>query len=424
MLQEKALKAVDSNKKLIDKWNEDLLNCPEMGYFEHKTSEYVKDAFRQMGIAYEDNLALTGFKATLCGRQEGPNICMMFELDAVLCGDHEFADKTTGAAHACGHSLQIVQMLAVARALKEIEKDLKGKVTFLACPAEEYAEIERRSALIKDGKISCIGGKQQLIVEGAFDDVDMAIMLHSHAGDLDKNLYLSGGSLGFISKIITFTGKETHGSTPHLGINALSAAGLCLAGINANRETFAEHEKIKIHPIITKGGEMINSIPKTAEIQTYIRGSDIKYIESAAKKVDNCALAAAMMIGAKANIETLNGYLPLMQDDNLTRVFAENAKITSCNFLNNIYMIGSSDIGDLSHILPAIQPTFGGFSGTAHGSDFKSVLPNYHLSELPKALILTVIDLLNNNKAQKIIDEFKPLMTKEQYKNYILQKGL
>ncbi|MFP4456202.1 MAG: M20/M25/M40 family metallo-hydrolase [Clostridia bacterium] len=128
-------------------------------------------------------MAITGAKAWLKGKSEKVNLCIMGELDAVLCPEHPFADVTTGAAHSCGHNAQIAAMLGAAMGLTltNANEYLDGNIAFIAVPAEEPVEVEFRQRLIDAGKIKFLGGKQELIKIGALDDIDMTIMFHSTA---------------------------------------------------------------------------------------------------------------------------------------------------------------------------------------------------------------------------------------------------
>jgi len=399
-LKDKIIEAIDSMRDEIIRIGEDVLNNPEMGYKEYKTSELVKKEFEKLGIEYRDKLALTGVKGTLAGKGEGLNICIIGEMDAVKCFGHPNADTHSGAAHACGHNAQIASMIGAAMGIVKsgVMEKLCGKVTFFAVPAEEFVELEYREQLKEDGKIEFFGGKQELIRLGEFDDVDMAMMVHSQAGEEEPVLYMNGSSLGFKTKQITFKGKAVHASEPFEGINALNAAMLALMGINANRETFRDEDKVRVHPIITNGGELVNVVPSVTTIETYVRGANEKAIDDACKKVDNAVKAGAMAVGAECEIKTTDGYKPLNQSMELGNVFEENAKtITGAKIYHDIDMTGSTDMGDLSSKLPCIQPTMGGFSGSAHGKDFKVCDEEAAYIMPAKMMACTVYDILKKD---------------------------
>ena len=412
-MKEKIFKAIDDNREAIISCGEHILNNPELGYKEFKTSAFVQSEFKKLGIPYQADLAITGVKGTVGKKDAKVNVCIIGELDAVKCYEHPNADKDTGAAHACGHNAQIASMIGAAYGIVKsgVLDEIDGKITFFAVPAEEFVELEYREQLVRDGKITYMAGKQELIHIGAFDDIDMAMMIHSHALTPTLNVYLNGTSLGFNTKQITFEGKAAHGSEPFNGVNALNAAMLSLMGINANRETFRDEDRIRIHPIITNGGDIVNVIPDRAVIETYVRGANSDAIADACKKVDNAVNAGAMAVGAKCSIKNVNGYKPLNQDKALSKVFEENALLfTPCeNIYHNINMTGSTDMGDLSQIMPAIQPTMGGFEGPLHGKDFKIADKEAAYITASKILAATAYDLLKDGakKAMEIKNNFK-----------------
>lgn len=406
-MKERIFKAIDENKNAIISCGEYILNNPEFGFKEFKTSEKVKEEFKKLGIPFEENLAITGVKGTVGKKDAKINVCVIGELDAVKCFEHPFANKETGAAHACGHNAQIAEMIGAAYGIMKsgVLDELDGKITFFAVPAEEFIELEYREQLVKSGKITYMSGKQELIHIGAFDDVDMAMMIHSHALTPSFKVYIDGSSLGFEAKEITFEGKAAHGSEPFNGVNALNAAMLGLMGINANRETFRDEDKIRIHPIITNGGDIVNTVPSKAVIETYVRGANSKAIEDACQKVDNAVNAGAMAVGAKCNIKNVKGFSPLHQDKNLSAVFEENSLMFTSpeNIFHNINMTGSTDMGDLSEIMPAIQPTMGGFSGALHSKEFEIADKEAVYISASKILACTLFDLLSNG-AEKAIN--------------------
>ncbi|MBR1969806.1 MAG: amidohydrolase [Clostridia bacterium] len=406
-MKDRILKAIDENRDAIISCGEYILNNPEFGYKEIKTSQRVKEEFEKLGIPYKSELAVTGVKGVIGNKDAKINVCIIGELDAVKCFEHPFANNETGAAHACGHNAQIAAMIGAAYGIVKsgVLDELNGKITFFAVPAEEYIDIEYREQLVKNGKITYMAGKQELMHLGEFDDIDMAMMIHSHALTPSLKVFVDGTSLGFESKHITYEGKAAHGSEPYNGVNALNAAMLGLMGINANRETFKDEDRIRIHPIITNGGDAVNVIPSKAVIETYVRGATTEGIEDACKKVDNAVNAGAVAIGAKCTVKNMGGYKPLHQDKMLSSVFEENALMFTDkeNIYHNIDMTGSTDMGDLSEIMPVIQPTMGGFSGALHSKEFDIADKETVYISAAKILACTAYDLLKNN-AQKAVE--------------------
>ena len=326
-LKKKACAAIDAHRDELIATGQDIFAHPELGYKEFRTSEIVQKTFDKFGIKYEKDLAITGVRSRVKGKKSLANICVMGELDSVVCPGHPHADPLTGGAHSCGHNAQIAMMLGVGYGLVNsgLIKELDGDLTLMAVPAEEYVEIEYRSKLRKEGKIKFLGGKQEMIVAGALDDVDMAMMIHLGIVKDGKKVTLGGSNNGFIGKFIKYEGKEAHaGGAPHDGINALNAAMLGLFGIHAQRETFKDADTIRVHPIITKGGNLVNVIPSDVRMETYVRGKTMPAVIDASKKVDRALEAGAMAIGAKVNIETMPGYLPRTSDAAMDNLFRGN----------------------------------------------------------------------------------------------------
>lgn len=421
-IKKKLIVEIEKNKDDIIAIGEKIAENPEAGYCEENTSKLAREQLDKLGIEYEYPLAVTGIKGKLSGRQDKVNICVIGELDAVRCAGVP--------SHKCGHHIQIAVMLGVAMVFSKsgIMSWLDGNITLLAAPAEEFIDLEYRRHLKERGAVKYYGGKQQLIAEGAFDDVDMAMLVHAQPDEPQAKMYVRGYNLGFAAETITFKGKAVHGSTPFDGINALNAAALAILGVHANRETFREEDRIRIHPIITKGGDVVNSVPDEVCIDTYVRGASTEAIQKGNAAVHRACTGAAEMIGANVEFEYIPGYLPLKEDANLSEVFEDACSeiIGEDNIVYGKEVTGSSDIGDLSHILPTIQPSVGGFKGMLHSKEFEVVNTDVAYLLPVKAMAVTIAELLYNNaeKAVKIKDSFKPVMTKYEYIKYLENKGV
>lgn len=421
-IKQKILAEIDSHSGDIIEIGRQVLKNPELGYFEEKTSALVRGNFEKMEIPFEYPLALTGVKGKTCSKKEGPTVAIIGEMDALKCSGHPDADSDC-VAHACGHNAQIASMLGCAMAIKNVIDDLCGKVVFFAVPAEEFIEIEKRSELKASGKINYFGGKQQLIAEGAFDDVDIAIMIHAQPDEKEPKVFVRGYNLGFKVKKITFKGKAAHGSKPHEGTNALNAAALAIIGIHSNRETFKDEERIRIHPIITKGGDVVNSVPDEVVIETYVRGANLEAINKGDNAVNRSITGATQMIGATVSTEDIPGYLPIKESGMLSEIFEKNTAelLGEDKLIFGEEITGSTDMGDLSCIIPSIQPSIGGFEGNLHGKEFKVCDEDAAYIIPAKLMALTVAELLYDDakKAKEIIKNFKPQITKKDYLKYI-----
>jgi amidohydrolase len=419
-LKQRCAAIIDENKDAIIAIGEDIFAHPELGFKEKRTSQLVKDTLDRLRIPHQDGIALTGVKGVLQGKSSDIRVMVMGELDAVISPLHPQADPDTGAAHSCGHNSQIASMLGAAIGLAPLAAELDGDVVFAAVPAEEYVELEYRERLRQDGKIQFFGGKQEYIRLGALDDVDMGMMIHSHAGVTDRHFLMECDSSGFVGKLVRFTGREAHaGARPFDGINALNAAALSLMAINSQRETFREKDRIRIHPIITKGGDLVNIVPADVRMETYVRGTNLEGILNASEKVNRSLKGCAYAIGAEVEIDELPGYLPLIQDKGISDLFAGNAE-TILGAGTNIYgeeLMGATDAGDISSLMPFIHVSTGGYSGDAHSKDFTICDKEMAYVMPAKAMAMTVIDLLWDHAAQakQIKAGFTPKFTRESY---------
>ena len=425
-LKRRVFEEIDARSDEMVNLAKAILDNPEPGFREAKTSDLVARKFAELGIPFRAGLALTGVRADLIGGTAGPSLAILGELDSLIVNDHPFADPSTGAAHACGHHCQIAMMFGAVFALMQpdVLAELSGRLVFMAVPAEEYIEIEYRDSLRRQGKIEFLGGKPELIKLGEFDDVNMAMMIHTTSNRDEKQLCISGTNNGTVAKRIQFIGRGSHaGGAPHLGINALNAATLALTGIHFNRETFRDEDTIRVHPIITKGGEAVSAVPAEVNMETFVRGRTLDAIMDANHKVDRALKAGAMAVGASVNIQTIPGYLPLNQDMNMAEVFESNSVdlVGKDNVGHVSHRTGSTDMGDISQLMPAIHPYVGGASGLGHGSDY--VVEDFGLAVVTaaKALAATAVDLLADGavNAGSIIARHRPEMTPDEYLKFM-----
>lgn len=411
---------VDKYKKLIYDTADYIWHNPETGYKEFKTSAYLEKTFRELG--YDLTLAdgITGFYTRIETGRPGPEVLILAELDSIICPAHKDADKETGAVHSCGHHAQCAAFIGIAAALKEpgFIDDLSGNIRLCAVPAEELLEIEYRTKLKKQGIIKYLGGKSEFLSRGYFDGVDIAFMVHT-----SYRFILMKGSNGCITKNIIYKGLASHaGGYPEKGINALYAATCGINAVNAIRETFVENDKIRFHPIITNGGSMVNAIPNTVSLESYVRGTSYEAIVKENKKVNRALIGGALSIGANVEIIDAPGYSPLINDKNMLLLakdaFNEVLPNKMLEIDENAISAGSTDMGDLSMIMPVIHPYANGAVGTGHGD-------NYYIANIDDACVnsakwqLAMLKLLLKDEAKRakdIIKEFKPIFkSKEEF---------
>ena len=404
--------AVEKYRQLILDAERYIWKNPETGYKEVKTSKYLAQQFEALGykLTYADGI--TGFYTVIDTGREGPEVLILGELDSIICPGQPESDPVTGAVHSCGHNAQSATLLGIAAALTEdgMLDSLCGRIRLCAVPAEELLEIEYRKGLRAEGKIKYLGGKSEFLSRGYFDGVDLAFMVHTANG-----FSVGCDHVGCIAKSIVYKGKAAHaGGNPAGGINALYAASCGLNAANSLRETFREADMIRFHPIITHGGDMVNAIPETAEIESYVRGASFEAIVRENKKINRALAGAALSVGANIEIIDMPGYSPLFNDREMKKVSAEAMKLIDPDAdlpLDTPWSTGSTDMGDLSCIMPVVHPYAAGAKGTSHGNDYYIVDPEAACVKNAKWQIVMLTLLLQNGgeRAKKIVDEYKPL---------------
>ena len=421
--------AIDRQSEKIVAVGDTIRKNPELGFKEFKTSRLVEDTMREIGLQPKGGLAITGVRGEARGKKDGPTFALLGELDALVVAGHPVADPQTGAAHACGHNAQVASMLGAAMGLVGAKafEHLAGRVVFFAVPAEEYGDVAWRVEQARAGKLEFLGGKPELLRLGHFDDVDMAMMIHLTPQREYKKAGLAASNNGCIVKTVRYMGRASHaGGAPHMGINALYAAHIGLAAINAIRETFKDEDSIRVHPIITHGGSQVNVIPADVRIETYVRGKSVEAILDANVRVDRALKAGALALGAQVEIETLPGYLPLFNHDGMGKYFVANAsaRLGAENVTQMGHRSGSTDMGDISHVMPTLHPYIAGSSGSGHGADYTITDPRLAYIENAKQLALMAVDMLwdDAQSAKEIIGAFKPRLSREAYLAF--QRGI
>ena len=429
-LRRRVYEAIDRRAEEIVGLGERIASHAEMGFKEVKTARLVRETLEGLGLEARTGLAMTGVRADARGRGgEGPTFALIGELDGLRVTGHPKADPETGAAHACGHHAQVAGMLGAAMGLLDAKAfdHLAGRIAFFAVPAEEGGDIEWRQGQIQAGTLEFPCGKQELIRLGHFDDVDLAMMIHTNWRREDGKAGVPASNNGRVGKTARFIGRASHaGGAPHLGINALYAAQVALSGINAVRETFRDEDSIRVHPILTHGGSQVNVIPGEARLEMYVRGKSAEGVADASAKVDRALRAGALALGAQVEIETLPGPMPLLCDPRMAKLFETAARelVGDEHYRNIPHRSGSTDMGDLSQIMPILHPYMGGASGAGHSAEFRIVDKQLGYVQPAKALASMAIDLLadGGTGAREVLRTAKPPMTREGYLAY--QRGI
>ncbi len=425
-LKKRACAAIDRYQDDLIDVSRQILKNPEPGFSEYKTAQLVTEKFDELGIDYRRGLAITGVKGHVAGGAgSGPRVAVIGELDSLIVNEHPHADCETGAAHACGHHCQIGMMLGAIKGLTQpdVLAELSGELVPFAVPAEEFIEVARRLQLREEGKLEFLGGKQELIRLGEFDDVDVAMMCHT-ASDMGEHKFAVGGtSNGHVVKYVQFLGRGAHaGSAPHMGVNALNAASFALQAIHNNREVFRGEDTVRVHGIMTKGGEAVNAVPADVRLEWRVRSATPKAVVKNSGIVDRCFKAGALAVGAKVKITNIPGYLPMKHDTHLQELFRQNAS----HLLGERRTLvipgrrnrgGSTDMGDLSHLIPVCHPYTAGAVGSGHSKEY--LITDYTAAVInpAKIMAMVVIDLLAEDakRGKEVMSSHRPAMRKEAY---------
>ncbi|MEL7640755.1 MAG: M20/M25/M40 family metallo-hydrolase [Solidesulfovibrio sp.] len=244
---------------------------------EFQSSALLKTELARLGFTVTGDLAVpadlvpggvsrTAFKAEMAGNGNGPTVCLMLEYDALANG------------HSCGHNLIAGAGLLAAAALAQRMPQTPGRLVVMGTPDEERG--------------SAGGGKVALLEGGHFNGID--VVLASHPADrfsLDQRL------LAMKRATFTFTGKAAHAAAaPQSGINALDAALLTFHCVDMLRQHV--RQDVRMHGIITKGGDKVNVVPELAQAEFGVRALDTATMEDAYGRVCACARAGALGTGA------------------------------------------------------------------------------------------------------------------------------
>jgi len=415
--------AVEKNRDLILAAERYIWAHPQTGFKETIASSYMAEQFQSLGYELVFSDGITGFYTVLDTGRPGPELLILAELDSVICPTHPECDPVTGAVHACGHNAQCASLLGVAAALKEpgILDKFSGRIRLCCVPAEELLEIEYRSQLIKEGKLKYFGGKTEFLYRGMFDGVDLAFMVHT-GGGFSVNKAMNG----CIAKRIIYKGKSCHAASAWDGHNALYAANCGMNAVNAIRETFKDSDKIRVHPIITHGGDMVNAIPSTVRMESYVRGVTFDSIEEANKRVNQALTGAALSLNANVEVIDFPGYAPQYSSTAMMDVAREAAALAipeySFDYKPDEISSGSTDMGDLAMIMPVVQPFSAGGKGAGHSAEYQIADAVGACVDNAKFQLGMTLILMGNGaaRATQIVDEFEPpFPSKEAYLAYL-----
>lgn len=341
-----------------------IFEHPELGDEEFVSSKYLTDLLEANGfqITMPYNGIETAFRAEL-GDGQGPSIAFLAEYDALPGYGPE-----KKPAHACGHNWIAATTVGSALVLARLRNSFQGKIVVIGTPAEETT-----------------GRKIDLANAGAFDDIDAAFQAH-----LYENTNLKGRALAMDSLEFEFIGRASHAAVyPEEGINALDAVNLTFAGISALRQQLKSD--VRIHGIVTEGGEAPNTIPDRAVCLFYVRAAKKSYFQQVFEKVKNCARGAALMTGAELHINQYeNAYDDLIVNPVLARITRKNLEAAGfAEFSEEDEIPGSTDVGNVSYKCPTLYGNIGIAGGKAKVHE-EAFLEHANGIEAKKEILMTV----------------------------------
>ncbi|MDX1762793.1 MAG: M20 family metallopeptidase [bacterium] len=360
---------------------------PELANEERESSALLANFLKTNGFAVELGVGSlkTAFRA-MKGDTPSPAVAFLSEYDAL-----------PGIGHACGHNLIAAAGVGAGAALASVLTGAEGRVYVVGTPAEEMC-----------------GGKIRMIEEGAFEGMDAAMMFHPSVRNAAVKRTLSMTELR-----VTYHGKTSHAAAaPELGVNALDAMIVAFSAVNALRQQTPEDARI--HGIITHGGDAVNVIPNRTEARIAVRALEVVTMKDLLARVEACLQGAAQATGCGCDIEVAGPvYEGMVPNYTLADIFQKHMASLGIvlDDTDETGYIGSSDIGNLSRVIPAIHPelTIAGYESLPHTAGFaeasKTEPAENVMKSAAKALALTGLAVLTDSKVRgRMQREFKEAM--------------
>ena len=321
--------SVDARQAPLLELSHRLHGDPEIGWQEVRSSAIVADALAAEGFDVTRGVAAMP-TAFLARTGEGPlHLAILAEYDAL-----------PGIGHACGHNIISAAAVGAGLALAPLADELRLTVTVLGSPAEEVGDD---------------GGKQRLIAAGAFDRIHLAMMVHPAAYEAADPPMIAASMFE-----VRYTGRAAHAAMhPEQGVNAADAMTVAQVAIGLLRQSLLP--TARVHGFVTHGGEAPNIIPAHTSARYIVRGWTLAELEDVRASVLRCFEAGAVATGA--TLEIVGGMAPYAEvrhDDDLAARYQANAEALGRTF-GDLGMIrsrgsGSTDMGNVSHVVPSIHP--------------------------------------------------------------------
>lgn len=336
-------KRINELSPLLVEVSHEIHANPELGYEEHKAAALLTRVMEEHGLQVQRGVAdlETAFAATT--GSGSPHIALCAEYDAL-----------PRIGHACGHNIIAAAALGAGLALHELASDLDFRVSIIGTPAEEGG-----------------AGKAVLADAGIFDGVDAAMMVHPAPIDITEPPMLAVAQYR-----ITYRGRASHASAaPELGINALDAMHIAYTAISCLRQQTAPTDRI--HGVISRGGEVPNVIPDSTKATYYVRSKSASELRVLMKRVEACFEAGAIATGCELEVETdPNIYHEVIHNIAIADAYRSNlealGRVALPRELVDPKHAGSTDMGNLSYLIPSIHPMIGinSFPAVNHQPEF------------------------------------------------------
>ena len=377
----KIKEAVELERQQLIQLSLKIHDSPELGLEEEKASAWLIGYLQDNGFNVERAIAGLGTAFRAAYGRGSPKIALLAEYDAL-----------PGIGHACGHNIIGTAAVGAGVASKSIIDQLGGSVVVLGTPAEEG-----------------LGGKIDMAKAGAFQGMDVAMIVHPDVRNIITIEALACSTLD-----VEFFGKPAHAAAqPYEGINALEAMILAFTSINSLRQ----HMKAggRIHGIITDGGEAPNIVPAHSAGVFLVRASDNEYLDELKDKVLNCFTGASTASGARLEYRWRDkAYAPMKNNSTLAQLFSQNLESLgrSVEAFQPEFGFGSTDMGNVSQLVPSIHPTIAIASAEVliHTPQFAAAAASEAgqegLMDAAKAMAMTVFDILQPGTLDKIKQDF------------------
>ena len=313
------IKKTEEAEKYIIKCRRDLHQIPEIGLNLPKTSAYVSNELKNMGIEFRENVGVSGIVGLIRGSKEGKTIALRADMDALPIKEETglpFASGN-GNMHACGHDAHAAILLGVSKILSENKDKIKGNVKLIFQPAEEGP-----------------GGAKPMLSEGAFENPKVDAILGLHVGNLMQGLKKGSIVVSYDSMMacldrfrLKLIGKGCHGAYPETGVDPVVMTGNFLTVLQTivSREIAATDNAVvtvgKIH-----GGQAYNIIPNCVELEGTVRAVHQSVSEYLADRLEGIAKGISEAMRGTYEFDYTFGYPPLVNDEEFTKSFVSSAK--------------------------------------------------------------------------------------------------